>query len=288
LPFKKRLVVPVLIIIIVTVSFYVGFLYPSSFTFHLGIGRSLGSLPSTPPTGVEDATIKGSIVPERMVVYTAYISLETEEISEVMNQVRRLAESSGGYVAGSSISSYGMGTVAEITIRIPKDRFHDAVEEIEGYGKVLDSRTTSDDVTQQYIDLRARLENLKIQEESLRAILDLARSVDEILSVQRELERVRGEIESLQGQVNYLEQTSAMSSITVRASEPLPPFTPPGMDWGETLQTALAGLFAIVRGLVILTVSSLPLVAIAGPLYLVHQRRRRRPACSNLPVSREQ
>lgn len=285
--FKKHLVIPILITTILTVSLYVGVLYPSSSTIDPGIGRSLGSLPSTRPSVAQDATIKGSTIPDRMVVCTAYISLETDEIKEVLNQVRRLAESSGGYVAGSSISSYGMGTVAEITIRIPRDRFHDAVEEIEGYGKLLDSHTTSDDVTQQYIDLRARLENLKRQEESLRAILAIAKSVDEILSVQRELERVRGEIESLQGQVNYLEQTSAMSSITVRATKPPPPFTAPGMDWSETLQTALTGLFAIVRGVVILTVSSLPLVAIAVPSYLFYQRRRPR-LTTPAPPSREQ
>ena len=151
-----------------------------------------------------------------------------------------------------------------------------AVQEIEGYGKVLDESTTSEDVTQQYIDLKARLHNLQKQEQRLREILELTRTVDEILKVENELSRVRGEIDSLQGQINYLERNVEMSLISVRLVEPAPPFTPPGMDWGETFQTALSGLFFVVRGLIVLVVSLLPLFMIAAGAYHLYRRTRRK------------
>ena len=94
------------------------------------------------------------------------------------------------------------------------------------------------------------------------------------LNVERELERVRGEIESLQGQINYLGRSVAMSVIMVRLMEPLPPFTPPSMDWGETFETALRGFFTVVRGLIILVISLLPLVVIGVPAYYVYRRRK--------------
>lgn len=211
-----------------------------------------------------------------MVIYNAYVSLETPNIEAVLAKIRLLAESMGGYVAGSSRSSFGTQAIAEMTIRVPKDKFRGAVQEIEGYGKVLDESTTSEDVTQQYIDLKARLHNLQKQEQRLREILELTRTVDEILKVENELSRVRGEIDSLQGQINYLERNVEMSLISVRLVEPAPPFTPPGMDWGETFQTGLSGLFFVVRGLIVLVVSLLPLFMIAAGAYYLYRRTRRK------------
>jgi hypothetical protein len=208
-----------------------------------------------------------------MIVYNARISLETGQVQKVLSKISTLAEGYGGYVAGISMSTYGTQAVAEINIRVPKERFRPALTEIEAYGKLIDEHSNSDDVTQQYIDLTARLSNLQRQEQSLQAILSMAKTVDEVLQVQRELERVRGEIESLQGQIKYLEGNAEMSSISVQLTEPAPPFTPPGMDWGETFQTALTVLFAVARGIIILAVGIVPLAAIAAPAVYIYRRQ---------------
>ena len=205
---------------------------------------------------------------ERMVIYNAYISLETSDMQAVLNRISALAVSSGGYVAGSSRTNTG----AEITIRVPKDSFRSIVQQVETYGKVLNERSSSEDVTQQYIDLRARLENLQRQEQRLRDILNMTKTVDEVLQVERELERVRGDIESLQGQINYIERNEEMSLISIDLTEPPPPFTVPGMDWKETFETALTGLFVVVRGLIILLVSVLPIAVIGVGVYCVYRR----------------
>jgi len=282
---RKIALISVIIAGLLAASFFVGTLYSP----YGRIGMYLGAEPMPPvvPT-VTVATLTATapipmpttravdVFQERMVIYNGYVSLETPNIEAVLAKIRLLAESMGGYVAGSSRSSYGTQAVAEITIRVPKDKFRGAVQEIEGYGKVLDESTTSEDVTQQYIDLKARLDNLQKQEQRLREILDLARTVDEILKVENELSRVRGEIDSLQGQINYLERNVEMSLISVRLVEPAPPFTPPGMDWGETFQTALSGLFLMVRGLIVLVVSFLPLIIIAAGAYYLYRRTKRK------------
>lgn len=260
---------------LVVASFFIGTLYSpyGGFMESRPWGPQVVEYPTPTPTPTPSPKAV-EYTQERMVIYNAYVSLETRDIGGTLAKIRSLAESYGGYVAGSSRSSYGMQATAEITIRVPKDKFRTAVQEIETYGKVLDERTTSEDVTQQYIDVKARLENLQRQEKRLNEIVGMARTVDEVLNVERELERVRGEIESLQGQVNYLERSVAMSVITVSLKEPPPPFTPPGMDWGETLESALRGFFAVVRGLIILVVSLLPLIAIGFFAYYVYRRRK--------------
>jgi hypothetical protein len=277
---KRIVAVSMVVAALLIASFFIGTLYsPYRMTGVGDLYRETGIVapkmgeaiptPTPAPTPAEYAE-------ERMVIYNAYISLETRDLEGVLAKIRVLAEGYGGYVVGTSRSSYGAQATAEITIRIPQDKFHMAVQQIEGYGEVLDEHTTSEDVTERYIDLKARLGNLERQEKRLHEILDMAKTVEEILEVERELTRVRGEIESLQGQINYLERSVAMSLITVSLKEPPPPFTPPGVDWGETFEIALTGFFTVIRGLIILIVSILPIAAIALLAYYLYRRRRRR------------
>jgi hypothetical protein len=64
-----------------------------------------------------------------------------------------------------------------------------------------------------------------------------------------------------------------MSLIMVSLTEPVPPFTPPGMNWNEVLEAALRGLFLVLRGMIILMVSLLPLIAVGVPVYLLYRRK---------------
>jgi hypothetical protein len=207
-----------------------------------------------------------------MIIYNGYISLETDDIDGTINKIRSLAEDSGGYVAGTSRSMIGNQTTADITIRIPQNNFRSVIDDIMNYGRVIDERTTSEDVTEQYIDLKARMKNLEILEDSLADLLNRTATVEEILKVEQELARIRGEIDSLQGQLNYLERNVTLSMITVSLREPPSPFTPPGMDWGEIFEIAIRGLFAVISGLIILIVAVLPLIVIIGiPAYYLHR-----------------
>ena len=276
---RNKLILSITAIAIVfTVVFFVGsFLISySPLTTHRGDSASGPRIisetpaPITASESIDYVTVEG-----RMIIYNGHISLETDEIDGTLNRIRSLAEGYGGYVAGTSRSMIGNQAVADITIRIPQSRFRSAIDDIVNYGRVIDERTTSEDVTEQYIDLKARLKNLEILEESLADLLNRTATVEEILKVEQELARVRGEIDSLQGQLNYLERSVTMSMIKVSLREPPSPFTPPGMDWGETFETAIRGLFAVVSGLIILIVAILPLIVIIGiPAYYLQRRKR--------------
>jgi hypothetical protein len=283
---KKIAAMTAIIMILLVASFFIGEFYAPY--GQLGAFEPAppvpGATPVTLATTIASRTVLSATVgaeyeggaQERMIIYNGRISLETSRIEDTLAKIRALAEGYGGYVTGSSRSTYGMQAAAEITIRVPKDKFRTAVQEIETYGKVLDENTSSEDVTQQYIDVKARLDNLQKQEQRLREILTMATTVDEILKVENELARVRGDIESLQGQINYLERNVEMSVISVNLIEPAPPFTPPGMNWGETFETAIMGFFIVLRGLVILVVSLIPVAIIGVPAYYVYRRRKQK------------
>jgi len=274
------------ILVLVVASYFVGGFYYSATPYSqpaiLGPVASVpGAAPVTLTTVASLTTMTATVgaeavAQERMVIYNGEISLETSHIEDTLAKISALAEGYGGYVAGSSRSNYGTQATAEITIRVPKDKFRTAVQEIETYGKLLGENTSSEDVTEQYIDLKARLDNLQKEEQRLRDILTMATTVDDILKVEDELTSVQGDIESLQGQINYLEGNVEMSLISVSLTEPAPPFTPPGMNWDETFQTAITGLFIVLRGVIIIAVSLIPIAIIAVSVYYLYRRRKRK------------
>ncbi|MEM3507643.1 MAG: DUF4349 domain-containing protein [Candidatus Bathyarchaeia archaeon] len=262
--FKRKTLLMLVAICILILSSIIISLYISTYR-EIREHAYLRPLSPTPSLASKEST--NAI--ERMLIYNAYISLETQDIKGTLARITELVKSYNGYIASSSIYTYEEQTVAEITIRVPKEKFHEAVKKIGEYGKLLNEQTSSEDITERYIDLKARLENLKKQEKRLHEILDLAKTVEEILSIEKELERIRGEIESLQGQINYLEKSVEMSIISIRLIEPTPSFTVPTIDFGKILETALKGLFFILQGLIVISISSIPLLAIAIPLYYV-------------------
>jgi hypothetical protein len=277
--FRNKLILSIIAIAIVfATAFFVGsfLISDSPIVTYRGDSASGPRIISEAPAPIPASeSIDYVTVQDRMIIYNGYISLETDDIDGTLNRIRSLAEGYNGYVAGTSRSMIGNQALADITIRIPQNRFRSTIDDILTYGKVLDERSTSEDVTEQYIDLKARLKNLKILEESLADLLNRTATIEEILKVEQELARIRGEIDSLQGQLNYLERNVTMSMIKVSLREPPSPFTPPGMDWGETFETAIRGLFAVISGLIILIIAILPLIVIIGiPAYYLQRRKR--------------
>lgn len=217
---------------------------------------------------------------DRMLIYRGQISLEVVDLSKTMLELSSLVDSLNGYVAGSSTSNYDSQKTGTISIRIPKLSFQNALSTIEGMGVLKDRSTSSEDITEQYIDLKARLTNLQSQEETLRGILSKAVNVPDVLAVQKELERVRGDIDSLTGTLNYLEKNVEMSLITVNLTEPKSTQVKiPGPDWGEVVNTAIFALYYVARGLTILIVALIPIAVITVPiLYLINRRSKKTKA----------
>ena len=145
-------------------------------------------------------------------------------------------------------------------------------------GTVLTQATAEDDVTQQHIDLAARLKNLRAEESRLRSFLDDAKKVSEMLEVERELSRVRGEIESMQAQLTYLERQAAMATLTISLSEPGPVVSPGTPGWGftEAVTRGVRTAAALVSATITVLIAVIPLLVLAAIIVLVRRFVRRR------------
>jgi hypothetical protein len=152
---------------------------------------------------------------ERMIVRNGDISLIVTDVSQAMEAISQLAGGYNGYVVSSSVSGEEEGMRGWISIRVPDDSFEQALASIRELAvRVEEESTNSQDVTEEYIDLEARLANAEATEQQYLALLDKAEDVDDILRIYDYLSRVRQEIEQIKGRMQYLERTSSMSLIS--------------------------------------------------------------------------
>lgn len=169
---------------------------------------------------VEVATLGQMETAQRQVIRQASLSVEVEDVAAAVAQARGIVESLGGFVEQMSRSGDVERQRATMTLRVPQGQFFSALDRIEGLGEVQSEQVGSEDVTEEFIDLEARLKSAQREEESLLSLLERTESVTEILTVERELTRVRSEIERLQGRLNFLERRVDLATIVVSLSPP--------------------------------------------------------------------
>lgn len=159
-------------------------------------------------------------VQDRKIVKNAQISIDVTDIDVMLEKLEVKVNSVNGYISSSSLYKQNDNKKrCRAAIRIPAEKFSGVLDWLENTGKVQNKNISTDDVTEQYIDLQARIDNLEAQEKRLKEILTSAKTVDGILKVEKELERVRGELESLTGKLKYLKNRLAYSKINISLQE---------------------------------------------------------------------
>lgn len=208
----------------------------------------------------------------RQVIKTAHLSIEVDDFQAAAKEVEGIALKEG-YVLSSS--SYVTGTGhrrGSITIRVHEPSFLSVIEELEKVGEVKSKSTTGEDVTEEYIDLEARLKNYEKQEARLLEILGKAEKVEDVLKVEEQLGRVRGEIERLMGRLRYLNERIEMATIAVELYEPEPITQSFGLR--NALKLAVAGFITTVNALIVFIGYALPLAALGGGALYLYRRRK--------------
>jgi hypothetical protein len=161
------------------------------------------------------------IVPsDRMVIRSAYLSLVVDDISASIVQIENLAGTYGGYVVNSNVGEDNNRIYGSISFRVDANRFNEALQALRNLAADVRSESTSgQDVTEEYIDLDARLRNLEASESQLLELMQQAGTVDEILKVQQQLVSTREQIETIKGRMQYLEESAALSYISVNLEQ---------------------------------------------------------------------
>lgn len=219
---------------------------------------------------------------ERMVIQNADLAIVVADPKTRMSEIAALAEEMGGFVVSSNIYTtyYGVNSVeapeATITIRVPQERLDDALEAIKaGAVEVNYENRSGQDVTSIYVDLQSQLKAKQAAEKKLLEILDQATETEGVLAVYTELQRIQSEIEVLKGQIQYYDESVALSAVSVRliAEETVQPVEIGGWKLQGTANDAIQDLIYFTQGftqfLIRFVLYNLPaLILVAIPLYL--------------------
>jgi len=242
--------------------------------------------PAPMPSEKDEGFAPGALPPneERMIVRNGDMSLVVEDVIDVRDEIVQLAARYGGYVVSSRISGEEQDLRGYISIRVPDDKFESALAELRDLAiRVISESTSSQDVTEEYVDLQSRLKNAEATENQYLALLQKAEDVEDILRIYERLSQVRREIEQIKGRIQYLERTSSMSliSVSLEPQTTAKPLVRAGWNIVEIFKSAIRGIVIAGQVLGAIAIWLLIFIPIWGTvLGIIYWRLRRRKKAS--------
>jgi hypothetical protein len=163
----------------------------------------------------------GAQANDRKITYKATLWLTVEDFDATEKGIGALVKESGGYIAHfREDRSYGNLRGGEWVLRVPVERFDTVLDGASRLGVPQNREVTAEDITEEYVDLSARLKSKQgIEARLLELVKTKAGEVKDIVAVETELGRVREEIERIEGRLRFLADRVALTTITIHAHE---------------------------------------------------------------------
>jgi outer membrane murein-binding lipoprotein Lpp len=227
-------------------------------------------------------------VDQRSIIYTGSITIRVEDVNIAAARATAIATGAGGFVGGDKRNTSDGSSDATMELRVPAEKFSSVVDQLaRTLGKEEQRGISTEDVTEQTVDLDARITVQQARVDSGRQLLAKAKTLNELVMLEREVATRESDLASLQGKKRRLADLTALSTITVVLLDPKASVTPKDDDTPGFLGGLAGGWKALTKSLaVVLTVlgALLPwLLAVGLPLWAIwyayrrYLRRRTRP-----------
>lgn len=165
---------------------------------------------SSPHTVYEEKIV------ERKLIRNGNIEFLTDDVKKTKTEIERIAKEQKGYISAENESNYGNRFQVNQTLRIPADKFDEVLKQLEGLAEKVDNKNiNTEDVTEEFIDVEARLKTKKELEARYLELLKQAKTVADIVSIEGQIANVRAEIESMEGRLKYLSNQVSFSTLNV-------------------------------------------------------------------------
>ncbi|MDQ7815102.1 MAG: DUF4349 domain-containing protein [Patescibacteria group bacterium] len=186
------------------------------------------------------------------IIRNGYLNLRVDDAEKRLTEAKGLATQFGGFVASSNLQDNAGVKTAYLTIRVPSDKFDSLVDASKKLASLVTSESSNaDDVTDQFVDLNARLKAAQAEEAQYLEILKQAKSVEDTLKVTSALSQVRARIEQMQGQLRYLTDKTDYATLNLTLTEDTR-IEVPTRTWEplESIRQSFRGLIIALQALV--------------------------------------
>ncbi|MBY0097714.1 DUF4349 domain-containing protein [Mesobacillus maritimus] len=228
-----------------------------------------------------------SLPSERMVIYNADIQLTVKNYEKARTELERKAAEIGGYLVEDTTNRYGEEQLSGMMVfRIPQQHFSSFLQSAEeAAAEVTNRHVSGQDVTEEFVDLESRLRSKKAVEARLQSFLEEAEKTEDLLKISSDLSKVQEEIEQLTGRMNYLQNQTAYSTVTITLEENS--ILVPGIDnkelntWQKVKKQLVVNinwLLSFLSGSIVLIAGNLPIIILLAlvigiPLVILRKRR---------------
>jgi len=201
---------------------------------------------------------------EQKIIRSADIRIKVGDVKGASEKARKIVEEMGGMVTNTSAYEDDAGNKAMgVTLKVPSEKLDEAIAKLSELGEVKEENVRAKDVTEQYVDLEARLANARRLEKRMIALLEEKKSrLEDVINIEKELGRVRENIESMQARKRYYDSRISMSTIEIVF------FEPKGFGRGifdpisGLLQRSLTAFTASIAALIIVLSAAIPWIAL--------------------------
>lgn len=174
---------------------------------------------------------------DKQIIKNAVLQIRVKALKPVSANIREAIRSSGGYIASASETQLSNQLKNEMMIRVPREKFEELLNRLSGYAdSIVQKRITSEDVTDEYIDTKARIQVKEKTRDQYFEFLKRAKNIEEVLKVQDAITSLQEDIEAATGRINYIRHRSALSSIHLICYQELPAMTIPEPSNGFSIQ----------------------------------------------------
>jgi hypothetical protein len=214
---------------------------------------------------------------ETKIIKTASLTIEVQDIPGSVEFLKNLATQKGGYISSTNIQkNYNNRLTGSVILRVPAAEFETTLTGVKAIGTVKSVATQGQDVTEEYVDLKAQKTSYQNQLAQYNEIMKKAVKVDDVITVQQQIDRVQKELNRLEGRLKYLDSRIDLSTITVNLQEPEPVGGETGHNFVSTINEGIAGFFGMIDAVIIIVFTLLPLIIIGGAGYGIYRWKKNR------------
>lgn len=208
-------------------------------------------------------------VTKRMIICTGSMGIEVEKFDDAASKVTDIVKKNNGYISNSTSLQNSSGKKqGTLVLKVPADKYDMLVAEVGAVGKVMNQNINANDITEQYIDLEARVKTQKeLEQRLLKLLSEKTARLTDVVEVEQKLAAVRQTIESIDGKMRYLKNQSEMSTLTLSLYEPAMLVTSSGggffYELEQGVKKGLRGFTEILAGMIMLLIALLPIILLA-------------------------